>query len=72
MAVTAILFTIVGALLGSLWEKWRYYKRTGKHLQDVKSEKKGNLKECVWCERHADIELMHPWDGVYVCHLCND
>lgn len=30
-----ILTTILGYLIGVLWEKWKYYKKTGNHLQDL-------------------------------------
>ena len=26
---------VVGYIVGSLHEKWKYYKKTGKHLQDL-------------------------------------
>lgn len=31
----AILATILGYLIGVLWERWKYYKKTGKNLQDL-------------------------------------
>jgi hypothetical protein len=31
----AILTTILGYLIGILWERWKYYKKTGRHLQDL-------------------------------------
>lgn len=35
MAGFATLFTILGFLTGILWERWKYFSKTGKHLQDV-------------------------------------
>jgi len=31
----AILIAVLGYLFGVLWERWKYYKKTGKHLQDL-------------------------------------
>lgn len=39
--VTHLLFIalasgVAGYIIGSLCEKWKYFKKTGKHLQDLK------------------------------------
>ena len=34
-----LLALLGGFLIGSLWEKWKYFKKTGKHLQDIKQIK---------------------------------
>lgn len=31
----AILTTFLGYLIGILCERWKYYNKTGKHLQDL-------------------------------------
>jgi len=34
-----VLIFILGFLLGRLRERWLYYKKTGKHLQNLKNKK---------------------------------
>lgn len=41
--ILQILCGIVGYIIGSLREKWNYYNKTGKHLQDIDNAK----KECI-------------------------
>ena len=36
MIATILMSIILGFLIGNLNEKWKYYKKTGKHLQDLK------------------------------------
>lgn len=33
-----ILIFITGYILGMLWERWKFFNKTGKHLQDVKKK----------------------------------
>jgi hypothetical protein len=35
LLVVSLLSTILGFIVGSLWEKFKYYKKTGKKLQDI-------------------------------------
>ena len=29
-----------------------------------------NLQGCEYCERFADLDLMHSTDDIYVCEIC--
>ncbi len=33
--IISILLIIIGYLIGVLWERYKYFKKTGKHLQDL-------------------------------------
>lgn len=35
-----ILFLILGYIIGLLTERWIYFSKTGKHLQDLKKKEK--------------------------------
>lgn len=35
MTQTAVLTFILGYIIGILWERWKYYRKTSKHLQDL-------------------------------------
>lgn len=33
-----VLLLILGYLIGVLYERWKYFKKTGGHLQDIKKK----------------------------------
>jgi hypothetical protein len=33
-----ILVFILGYLIGVLWERWKFFNKTGEHLQEVKKK----------------------------------
>jgi hypothetical protein len=38
--IDLFLIAVAGYIIGLLHERWRYFSKTGKHLQDLKKDEK--------------------------------